>query len=529
MHITKKNLLSLLKQNLNEMAMDFDSADRPHSDVTGALSTGNTPLKKIPLPRTSGNPHNNFQELLASERYKEVIRNVRRYTGVEDTLSSNPNRRLLGMMMDAHNQIIRIERDHKEELIRLAVELVCKDMGVNEGDLNFKVKLTDSSEINTNEFNRDQPNEENPEEVEPGGDEDDEEQPQQPQQQGNREEEQIFFSLERLNLERAKQRLLNAITQGASKRGHYMYHMVEEELRQITGSDQLINLYGIMMSINDTNYWQMGNNVIANLQSSVAGTVDVHIPNVGDDDQEDMEGGDGDDDGGDENQNGGGFIMIPEDPNPEAPTITVIGVNFPVLLHELIKGVLKVFKAHGQSDPSKNNEKELYRQVAKHENTLEKEVWDLRLGPAIWTRLRESFPIEVLEENNKDLQNYLFMNIFSLPAKKFLVFMKEVISGSDNGKRLIATMVQSIKQMFRDEDYKEAIGSFNDELDDATDETDEGDLGDWLGNLGIGLSGNKNDNLGDVLGGLGVSLSGEESDSDDDDDFDFENYDDDED
>jgi len=489
MHITKKNLLSLLKQNLNEMAMDFDSADRPHSDVTGALSTGNTPLKKIPLPKTSGNPHNNFQELLASERYKEVIRNIRRYTGVQDTLSGNSNSRLLSMMFNAHNQIIRIERDHKEDLIRLAVELVCKDMGINEDDLNFKVKLTDSSEIDTNKFNRNQPNEENPEEVEPG----DEEQPQQPQQQGNSEEEEIFFSLERLNMERAKQRLLNAITQGASNRGHYMYHAVEEELRQITGSDELINLYGIMMSINDTNYWQFGNNTVADMQSSVAGRVDVHIPNVKDD-EEDMDGGEGEEG---EEQGGDGFVNIPENFNPEAPTITVIGVNFPVILHELIKGVLKVFKSHGQGDPSKKNEKALYAQVAKHENTLEKEVWDLRLGPAIWARLRESFPDEVLEENNKDLQNYLFMNIFSLPAKKFLVFMKEVISGSDSGKRLIITMVQSIKQMFRDEDYQSAIGSFNDDLEDATDETDEGDLGDFLGDLGISLSSGDETNTND--------------------------------
>jgi hypothetical protein len=500
MHITKKNLLSLLKQNLNEMAMDFDSADRPHPDITGALSTGETPLKKVPLPSTGREPNNNFQELLASERYREVIRNVRRYTGIQDTFNSNPNHRLMMMMFDAHNKIIRIEKDHKEDLIRLAVEVVCKDMGINEGDLNFKVKLVDGSEINTDKFNRDQPNEENPEEVEPGNEEDDE--PQQVDNQDHSTEEQLLVSLERLNLERAKQRLLNAITQGASKRGHYMYHAVEDELRQITGSDELINLYGIMMSINDTNYWQMGNNTISNLQSSVAGRVDVHIPSVENDEEEGGEGGD-EEEGG--NEGGDGFVTIPDNFNPDAPTITVIGVNFPVLLHELIKGVLKVFKAHGQSDPSKKNEKELYKQVAKHENTLEKEVWDLRLGPAIWARLRESFPDEVLEENNKDLQNYLFMNIFSLSAKKFLVFMKEVISGSDKGKRLVSTMVESIKQMFRDEDYQSAIGSFNDDLDDITDETDNEDLGDFLGGLGISLSGGSEDEEeDDFLKSLGL-------------------------
>ena len=114
MQITKKKLLSLVKQNLNEMAMDFDTPDRPHPDVTRALSTGETPLKKIPFPKT-GNPNQNFQEILASERYREVINNVRRYTGVNVPLNANPNQRLLMMMMDAHNRIIQLERQHKEE------------------------------------------------------------------------------------------------------------------------------------------------------------------------------------------------------------------------------------------------------------------------------------------------------------------------------------------------------------------------------------------------------------------------------
>jgi hypothetical protein len=486
MHITKGNLLSLLKQNLNEMAMDFDSADRPHGDVTRTLSTGNTPIKKVPLPKTGREPNQNFQELLASERYKEVIRNVRRYTGVQDTLGSNPNMRLMRMMMDAHNQIIRIEKDHKQELTQLAIDIVKEEMGIGEDDVNFDVKLVNTQEINTNDFERDQPNETNPEELNPDEYDDDEEddedqpqQPKQPQQQGNREEEQIFFSLERLNIERARQRLLNAIMQGASKRGHYLYHTVEERLRQITGSDQLINLYGIMMSINDANYWQFGDNIISDFQSSVSGTVDVIMPRP-DNDEDGEEGEEGKE--GEEGEEGGQH-------DPSKPTIVVRGVNFPVLVHELIKGALKILTAHGQPDYDKHpEERELYRQVKQHENTLEKEVWDLRLGPAIWARLRDSFPDEVLEENNKDLQNYLLMNIFSLPAKKFLVFMKEVISGSDSGKRLITTMVESIKQMFRDEDYQSAIGSFNDELDDATDETEEGDLGDFLGGLGISLS-----------------------------------------
>jgi len=221
MEITKKNLLSLIKENLNEMAMDFDSADRPNVDVTEPLKTGETPLKKVPLPNT-GNVNQNFQEMLASERYKEVISNLRRYTGLNDVLSSNvhPNNRLMMMMMDAHNRIINIERNHKEELVELAIDLVCEYMGMTRDDINFNVSLSNPQEINIDDFERDQPNEENPEEVNVS--------PEAAEQQEN--EVELFVDLERLNLARAKQRLLNAIMQGASKKGHFLYHEVEEKL-----------------------------------------------------------------------------------------------------------------------------------------------------------------------------------------------------------------------------------------------------------------------------------------------------------
>jgi len=54
------------------MAMDFDTPDRPYQGLQDKLSQGDTPLKKIPLPSTGEEPNKNFQELLASDRYRQV-------------------------------------------------------------------------------------------------------------------------------------------------------------------------------------------------------------------------------------------------------------------------------------------------------------------------------------------------------------------------------------------------------------------------------------------------------------------------
>jgi hypothetical protein len=63
--------------------------------------------------------------------------------------------------------------------------------------------------------------------------------------------------------------------------------------------------------------------------------------------------------------------------------------------------------------------------------------------------------------------------------------MKEVVSGSENGKRLMNELMSGVDQMFRDQDYQNAIAAFNDDLNDVTDDTDDDDLDDFLSQMGI--------------------------------------------
>jgi hypothetical protein len=467
MKITKEKLLSLVKQNINEMPMDFSGPDRPSDDVQQKLQADNTPLSKIPLPKTNV-PNQNFQELLASERYRQVVNNVRNYTNFNGVLNGQGGLpRLLTLMYNAHNQIIQIERNHREELEQLAVQIVKEEMGLSDDDFNFDAKIIGQDEFDVSDFNREQGGEQNPQAANI-----DDEEMENIEPETIEIEEELYVDLAQLNLERAKRRLINSIIQGASKKGHYMYQLIPERLQQITGSDSLINLYGIMMSVNDANYWQLDDETIKSMGDSVAGKVKLNLPG------EDGEEG-GEEDG--EEQNG-------------KPTIQARGVNFPVLVHELIKGVIEMLGVHGQKTGYNQTpqEKEMYKKVSELEDTLEKEMWDLRLGPAIWDRIRASFPEEVLLENGKQLQNYLFMNIFELPAKEFLVLMREVISNSNEGKNLLSNMLDGIKRMLNDEEYEEAMGEFNNNLSAAAEETNEDSLMDELRAMGINL-GNSNE------------------------------------
>ena len=69
-----------------------------------------------------------------------------------------------------------------------------------------------------------------------------------------------------------------------------------------------------------------------------------------------------------------------------------------------------------------------------------------------------------------------------------MVFTKEVVSGSREGKRLMGVLLQGISQMLQDKDYNEAINRFNQELEQVTDKIDDDDLRDFLGDIGIRFS-----------------------------------------
>ncbi len=429
MRISKKNLLSLIENNIKEMAMDFDSPDRPDQGLQDKLSQGETPLKKVPFPTTGQEPNQNFQEVLASERYRQVVSNLRRYLGDRTPIQRGMEgvMQLQMTLMNAHNTVVQIERNHRQELEQLAIELVMKEMGIPEGAVEFDAKIVGMGEIDMSDFEHDNEDEENPEQVEIEN------------------EIEIFNELQNLDLERAKRRMINAIIQGASKKGHYMFHMVPERLEQITGNPNILNLYGTLMSINDITYWQISDQMIKNMGGSAAGKESAEGP--------EEEGGPG--------------------------KVIARGINFPVLVHELIKGTIELIALQGKPEGD-------FTDIESTEDTLEKEMWDLRLGPAIWDRIRNQFPEDILtDENKRELQSYLLLEIFKLPAKKFLVFMKEVLSGSNSGKRMMNELMDGINKMFNDQEYEDSLAMFRDDLDDATEETEDSDIDSYLKSIGI--------------------------------------------
>jgi len=393
----------MAKKKLNEAPpIDYgDDRERMSPDIEGKLRSQDHPLgghQAFPDVDKDGIP-DNFEELIASQRFKDVVQKVKDATGVEN-IDPQTFMSLQPMLMQAARRIMEIESQNRETLENLAVELVVDEMGIPEGDLQFDAKLEkpDTSGMQM------KPQKKKKKELEfPNFEIEDE----------------AAKRLQKLDLEKQKRRFINSLIQGSAKKAHYMYHLVNEKLNEI--NPDLVGLYSIVMSVNDLLYWVMP-------------------------DMEGMMGG-----GGAEQAMAGKEEL---DLETDPPTIKAKGLMFPILVHELYKGVMEYVSAHGlPSDP------DMAEEVIGMEDTLPAEVWDLRLGPVIWEKFLEVYPDNFFDvDEQKRIKNYFYYKFVSLEAEEFLTLAKEILSGSQKGKNQVKKMIDDIVTQLKHEDYEDASG-----------------------------------------------------------------------
>lgn len=226
-----------------------------------------------------------------------------------------------------------------------------------------------------------------------------------------------------------------------------MFELVRNELNRI--DPQLLNLYGVLMSINDLIYWMMPDESIqmmATNPSSMAGKEEV-------------------------------------DDTTDPPTIRARGLFFPVLIHELVKGIMEVFGTQGLPDDPKSQE-----MIMGSTDTLPNEIWDLRLGPVIWEKFSQAYPSEVFEEDKKHIQHYLFARFSALDTKQFFEVAKQILSGNPKGEKFLKDMVDDIVSDLNKRDLDNSLGGYEDDDygdDDYGDDDDDDGLDDLLSGLGI--------------------------------------------
>jgi hypothetical protein len=393
---------------------------------------------------------------LVSSRFGKVADKLKQVTGIEDISSQQVQGMIYQEMMRKLPAIMRIEAAHREELEELAKEASLEETEVPEDWFEIEARLNRQG-IDTSDFRY---QEEKPEKKE---------KPEMPEIPSFDVED--LTDEEILELEKHKRNIINAIVQGAAKKGHYIFQKPDVKARLDAINPSLYRDYLGIMAINDFMYFSMEQMIEMMSQSGqgVAGKVK-------------LEDNDDEDEGG-------------EDEGEESSNTKIIadGMIFPILCHEIIKGIEEAKGRYGlPQDP------EMAQRVMGQTDLLSNEPMQLRIGPEIVEKIRFSLPDEMYSESNKGLINWFHTVLYQIPAEKFLELIGLAISEDESKNRRATSKFEEI--------MREAQ-QLKTEYDNYKQSNDDEEMSDFLGSLGPGDSDDDedDDDLDDFFSGLGIS------------------------
>ena len=381
---------------------------------------------------------------LISNRFQKVAEKLSEVTGIENLSSQQTQGMIYQEMMRKLPNIMRIEAAHRDELEQLAIDASLEESEVPADWYKIEAYLN-REPIDTSNFR-----------MKPEEEEEDEEEKEEGIEIPSFEVEDLTKD-EIFELEKHKRNIINAIIQGAAKKGHYMFQKPDIKARLDEIDPSLYGDYLGIMAINDFLYFSMEQMIemMSQTGQGIAGKVEL---------------GSNDDEDGEEGEEG--------EETPDT-VIKAFGLIFPILCHEIIKGLEEAKGRHGlPKDP------EMAQRVMGQTDVLSNEPMQLRIGPEIVERIRFALPDDIYEPENKGLINWFHTVLYQIEAQEFLDIIGNAIS-EDSSKvskasaRFKEIMREAIKMKEEFEDYKEEEGIESD------DEDDDDGLDDFLGSLGI--------------------------------------------
>lgn len=338
----------------------------------------------------------NFEQQCAKKRFNDVIAKYQEASNTVGTpvieFANYIGRNLMSHSIQGLKMSCEMEEVRRPKLEKLAIDIVCRDFNIKEGDVIFDVKLVGFGEVK----------------FPPNITLDKEEMMEPPEISDTNFEYDVDDEVQ-------KREFINALISGASKKGHYIFHLGKEELDAIDA--RLIPLYKLLMSANDLSYYLIGDLTI---ESSM-------------------------DSSDDDSHAGFEKLSFTEE---GIPIITVEAVNFPTLLHELIKGVIELIATLALP-----NDKPLTEYLYDMADYVKAEIWYLRLGPVYWERLLSCFPVEYSK-----LKSQLLGKMFELETDEFNALMKSAISvdNQEAAKKFFVDWGRIITENIRDYNQRNA-------------------------------------------------------------------------
>ena len=264
-------------------------------------------------------------------------------------------------------------------------------------------------------------------------------------------------------------KLVNAIGQGEAKNTKHILHsdIVKNGLRDIFGrnAEELFKIWNDTSKVADKLDWlipiEVKAQMMANQMGGMAGAVQVSWPeaeeNKGEEEQDEKEDcpscKDAEDilknieEGGDLDNNKEEISELLSNGNPK---ITAVGVDFPMLLHETVKGIYQLIgsawlPAMGASEKDIKKAKI----VKTATSSFEDEAEDFRYGPYLAGALRDFINTCPNVDRYPNIREYVWGDMCYMAQtkegkKQFLELFKGILEKTDKAKKQITEMINDI-------------------------------------------------------------------------------------
>ena len=165
-----------------------------------------------------------------------------------------------------------------------------------------------------------------------------------------------------------------------------------------------------------------------------------------------------------EKQSNGGKVDVILGNNDIQPVIEAEGLMFPILLRELIKGILELAVAQG-----------LPKEIKKAKYIMSKadfklaEMWDERLGYCLWKLIEE----EMTQCGHNMMEvgcNFFLMELSLMKSDKFNKTLQEIFAKTTKGKKILSEIAEDILYNKEKDDFDNFIQTKNDSMMQINDD-----------------------------------------------------------
>lgn len=161
----------------------------------------------------------------------------------------------------------------------------------------------------------------------------------------------------------------------------------------------------------------------------------------------------------DGNHNQGGFVKITLGNEEKMTQIEIKALTFPILLSESIKGLLELISSIGLPD-----ELNKAKDVVDKADILSEEPWDMRFGRELWNIITLDNKVET-----KLIPDF-FRKLIDIDSNEFIGLMKELVSNTKQGKKVIEELIDDCKYHSEYSDFEKDVMQKQDDKSLISDE-----------------------------------------------------------